>query len=108
MEGFVVRGESCPEVVDRLVHEAHRVVRLAEVVPHAGVPRLEAGGALELDDCVGLPTEVEERRAQAEGNLEAARAGGVCPPEALERVGEPPLPHELRAALEMALGVFSH
>ena len=92
MEGVVVRGESCPEVVDRLVHEAHRVVRLAEVVPHAGVPRLAGRRRTRVDDCVGFPTEVEERGAQAEGNLEAARAGGLCPPEALERVGEPPAP----------------
>ena len=101
MEGVVVRGERCPEVVDRLVHEAHRVLRLGEVLSDADVPGLQLGGTLKLDDCGGFLTRVQQRRAQPEVDVEAARAEGLRAPEALERLGEPPLPHELSAELEM-------
>ena len=101
MEGVVAHGERRPEAGDRLVHEARQVLRLGEVLPDAGVPRLQRGGTLELDDCGGFLTGVQQRRAQPEVDLEAACAEGARAPEALERSGEPPLPHELGAELEL-------
>ena len=101
MEEVVVHRERCTEVGDRLVDEASQVLRLGEVLPDADVPRLQRGGTLELDDRGGFLTGVQQRRAQPEVDLEAARAEGVRAPEALERIGEPPLPHELGAELEL-------
>ena len=51
-----------------------------------------------------LPDGWPQRGTQSEIDLEAARAECVRPPEALERIGEPPLPQELGAEVEMALG----
>jgi hypothetical protein len=50
---------------------------------------------------------VQQRRAQPEVDLEAARAEVMRAPEARERIGEPPLPHQLGTELELALGVLS-
>ena len=48
-------------------------------------------------------TGVQQRRAQPEVDKEPARAERVRAPKALERLGEPPLPHELGAELELVL-----
>ena len=101
MEEVVVHRERSTEVGDRLAHEARLVLRLGEVLQGAGVPRLQRGRTLELDDRGGLLTGVQQRRAQPEVDLEAARPEGVRAPEDFERVGESPLPHELGAELEL-------
>ena len=107
MKEVVVHRERCTEIGDRFVDEARFVLRLAEVVPGAGVPGLQRGGVLQLDDRRGFLTGVQQRRAQPEMDLEAVRTESLRPPEVLERIGEPPLPHELGAELELARGSFS-
>ena len=106
MDEVVVHRERCTEVGDRLGDEAHLVLRLGEVLPDTGVPRLLRGRTLELDDRGGFLTRVQQRGAQPEVDLEAARTEVVRAPEALERSGEPPLSHELGAELEMTSGAY--
>ena len=104
----VVHRERRTEVGDRLIHEAHSILRLGEVLQDTGVPRLQRGRTIELDDRGGFLTGVQQCRAQPEVDLEAARAERVRVPEALERVAKPPLPHELGAELELLLVLARH
>jgi hypothetical protein len=104
MEEVVVHCERGTEVGNGLVDEARLVLRLCEIVEGTGMPRLQRGGTLELDDRGGFLTGGTQRGTQSEIDLEAACAECVRPPEALKRIGEPPLPQELGAETEMALG----
>ncbi|MFI5280834.1 MAG: hypothetical protein ACHQU1_10075 [Gemmatimonadales bacterium] len=101
MEEVVVHRDRGTEVGDRLVHEAEVVPRLREVLQDTDVPRLQRGGTLKLDDRGGFLAGVQQRRAQSEVDKETASAERVRAPKALERLGEPPLPHEFGAELQM-------
>ena len=103
MEAVVVHRERRTEVGDRLVHESELELRLAEVLQDTDVPRLQHGGTLELDDRGGVLTGVQQRRPQPELDEKPARTERVRAPKALERLGEPPLPHEFGAELELVI-----
>lgn len=103
MEEVVVHRDRRTEGGDRFVHEAQVVPRLAEVLEDTDVPRLQCGCTLELDDRIGVLTGVQQRRPQPEVDEEPASTERVRAPEALECLGEPPLPHELGAELELTL-----